>query len=147
MSIVRFDPLRSFEAIAKRFGELTDEFEKGVNVEFGGFAPRVDISEDETKVYIHAEMPGLKKENVKVSISDDNVLQIKGEKIREEKTENNEKTFIRMERNFGSFSRSFILPENVKTDSIDAKFENGILEIMIDKAEPAKPKEVEIKIK
>jgi HSP20 family protein len=148
MSLVRFDPFRSFEGIAKKMNDFMGDFEKGVNIEFGTFSPRVDISEDEKYLYVNAELPGLKKEEVKVTINDDNVLVIKGEKKREESQEEKDenKTFIRVERNYGMFTRSFMLPENLKTDSINAKFENGVLNISLEKVEPQKPKEVEVQI-
>ena len=149
MALVRFDPFRGFESLSKRMGDFFGEADKGFNIEFGAFAPRVDISEDEKHLFVHAELPGIKKEDVKVTINDDNVLIIKGEKKREEKVEDKDdsKTYIRVERNYGSFSRSFMLPDNVRTDSIEAKYENGILSLSLEKVEPAKPKEVHVEIK
>lgn len=144
MSIIRFDPFRGFESLTKKFNDLSGEFEKGFNVEFGSFAPRIDIAEDEKNIFFHVELPGIKKEDVKVSLTDGNVLVIKGEKKREEKVE--DKCYIRVERNYGSFSRSFELPDNVKSDSISAKFDNGVLNLSFEKIEPQKPKEVEVKI-
>ena len=148
MPVVKFDPLRGFESIANRMNDFLNEFQKGgMRFEYGSFAPIVDISEDEKNIFIQAELPGLSKEDVKLSMNDDNILVIKGEKKREEKVENKEKTFIKLERNFGSFTRSFMLPDNVKTDNINAKFENGILDITLEKVEPQKPKEINVEIK
>lgn len=149
MALMRFDPRRSFENVAKRMNEMMTEFDKGISFEFGGFAPRVDIAEDEKCFFVHAELPGMKKEDVKVTISEDNLLVIKGEKKKEDKVEENteSRVFIRVERNFGTFTRTFLLPDNVKKDSINAKFENGVLDITLEKIEPAKPKEVEVEIK
>lgn len=74
-------------------------------------------------------------------------LQSKGTKKRESNSDDtNSKSFIRVERSFGEFQRSFMLPENVNKDSINAKFENGVLDIVLDKAEPEKPKEIEVTI-
>ncbi len=144
MSLVRFDPFRGFESLSKKMNDFVGEFDKGFNIEFGSFAPRIDIAEDEKSIFFHVELPGIKKEDVKVSITDGNIMMIKGEKKREEKVE--DKSFIRVERNYGSFSRSFELPNNVKTDSIAAKFEDGVLNISLEKIEPQKPKEVEVEI-
>lgn len=144
MSLVRFDPFRGFDSISRRFNDFIGDIDKGVNIEYGNFAPRVDISEDEKSLFLYAELPGINKEDVKVTINEDNVLMIKGEKKREEKTESQDKSFIKIERTFGSFSRSFVLPQNIKTDSINAKFENGVLNITLEKVEPKKPKEIEI---
>jgi HSP20 family protein len=147
MAIVRFDPFRSFTGLTRRFSDLFEDFEKGVNIEYGGFAPKVDISEDEKNIFINVELPGIRKEDVKVTVNDDNVLTIKGTKKREETVEDKEgdRTFVRVERSFGEFSRSFILPDNVKSDKIDAKYENGVLNLTLEKVEPKKPKEIEIK--
>lgn len=147
MAVVRFDPFRGFESVAKKMTSLMDEMDKGVRFEYGGFSPRVDIIDSDENLLVQVEMPGVKKEDVKITINEDNVLLIKGEKIREENLEDNDKgCFLRVERNFGSFSRSFMLPDNIKDDSITAKFENGILEINLEKVEPAKPKEVKVDI-
>lgn len=148
MSIVRFDPLRGFETLTRRMNSLVNEFEKGFTVEYGGFAPKIDIAEDEKNLYLHCEVPGLTKENIKITISDDGVLLIKGEKKREESSEdkNSSYSYIRMERAFGEFSRSFMLPENINRESISAKFDNGVLSISLEKIEPAKPKEIEVEI-
>lgn len=144
MTVVRFDPVRSFEAVSKRMGDIAGEVEKGFSFEFGSFAPRVDIVEDDNKIYFQVELPGLGKEDVKLKINDEDVLVISGEKKKAE--ESDDKNCIRNERSFGEFSRSFQLPEDIDRESIDAKFENGILDISIAKKEPEKPEEVEIKI-
>jgi HSP20 family protein len=146
MAIVKFDPFRGFDSIARKMNDFISGFEQGgaVDFEFGGFTPRMDINEDEKNLYIAAEIPGMNKDDVKITINDDNVLVIKGEKRTE--TKHNDKTHIRIERNFGSFARSFVLPENVKRDSIKAKYEKGVLELTLEKAEPQKPKEIEVSI-
>ncbi len=146
MAIIRFDPFRSFESLARRMSEMFDEFERGITVTPSDFSPRVDISEDEKHLYVTVEIPGVNKEDVKVTINDDNILVIKGEKKREFKTEDKERNFIRVERSYGSFQRSFMLPDNVKKDNVAAKFENGVLTITLEKVEPEPPKQIEIPI-
>ncbi len=152
MAIMKFDPMRSFDALARRMGDIMGDVDKGVSFEFGNFAPRVDISEDDKNIFIEAEMPGVKKNDVKVSVNDDNVLTIKGKKERKvkEKKGGDEKeegrTFIRSERAYGEFTRSFMLPENVKKDNIQAKYEDGTLNVVLEKVEPEKPKETNIEI-
>lgn len=148
MAIMRFDPVKGFETISKRMNEFVNEFEKGFSFEYGGFAPRIDIYEDEKNLFVQAELAGLKKEDVKVKINDEGVLCISGEKKRDSKYDNsNESTnIIRIERSYGAFNRSFMLPDNINKDSIKAKFENGILEISLEKKEPEKPKEVQVEI-
>lgn len=144
MTLVKFEPFRGFESLSRRMNEMFGELEKGVRFEIGDFSPRVDIAEDEKNVYLHAELPGIERESVKISISEDRVLMLKGEKKREEKVEN--KNYVRVERNYGSFTRSFALPDNINVEKIDAKFENGVLNMTLPKNEPAKPKEVSISI-
>lgn len=146
MSLVRFDPFRGFEDAFRKMGSFMGDIDKGVNIEYGGFAPRVDISEDEKNIFVHAEIPGVIKEDVKVTLNDENILTIKGEKKSSAKEENEDKTFIRLERTYGSFVRSISLPGKVKTESINARFENGVLALTLEKVEPVKPKEIEISV-
>lgn len=107
------------------------------------FIPRVNISETDHDVSLKFELPGMEKDDIKVMIKD-KVLTVSGER----KTENEEtgKNFVRSEMSYGSFSRSFTLPETVSQDKVDANYKNGILELTLMKKEEAKPKEVEIKI-
>ncbi len=148
MGLVKFDPMRSFDTLSRRMGNFLSDFDNGVNFEFGGFSPRVDISEDEKNLYLEAELPGIKKEEVKVTVNNDNMLIIKGEKKRENevKDDNDRATFMRVERSFGEFMRSFVLPDNVKNDSVKARFENGVLKVTVEKVEPEKPKEISVDI-
>lgn len=129
MGIIKVDPFRGFDTMMRRVD----------------FTPRVDIADTEKALTFHAELPGLVKEDVKISVTDGNMLTIRGEKKREEKKE--EKNFLRVERSWGSFTRSFALPDNLDTESINAAFDNGVLNIEIPKREPVKPKELEINIK
>lgn len=148
MALVKFDPLRGFESLARRMNSLANDFEKGFNIEFGSFMPKIDIAEDEKNIFLQVEVPGIAKEDIKLTISDENVLVIKGEKKREGKSEEKGEgySYIRMERSFGEFSRSFMLPDNIKKDSISAKFDNGLLSVQLEKIEPEKPKEIEVSI-
>lgn len=150
MSLIQYDPFRGFEGLTKKMSSFFDDFDKNYSVQRGSFSPKVDIVEDENSLKIMAELPGLSKEDVKVTINDDNVLIIKGEKHSEDKKEEKDSedkvTYLRFERSFGSFSRSFALPENIDTESIKGKFENGILNISLAKKEPTKPKELNVTI-
>ncbi len=148
MSIIRFEPLRGFDTLAKRMNNIINDLDKSVNLEYGAFTPKIDIKESEQQLHFTVELPGVSKENVKVTINEENLLVISGSKKREEKTEDKEngRTYLKVERSFGEFTRSFVLPENLIQDSIKAKFENGVLEIDIEKKEPVKPKEIEISL-
>ncbi len=108
-----------------------------------GRSPRVDIFEEGNHLVVKAELPGMKKEDIKVSLVDD-LLTISGEKKREERVE--KEHFYRLERSSGSFSRSFRLPAEVEPGKVTANFKEGILELKIPRSEEARKKEIEIKV-
>lgn len=148
------DMSRQMDSLFRDFGSsnfFNDYFGGGnvlrqfLNDRTGMFSPRVDIAEDEKNIFLHVELPGMDKENVSVSISDDRVLTVKGERKNEMKDSG--KNFVRMERSYGSFTRSFQLPENAKTDGISAEFKNGILNITLPKVEEPTSKQVSVEIK
>lgn len=145
MTMLKFEPFRGFDSLSRRMNDFVGEIEKGVRFEIGDFSPRVDISEDDKNIYLHAELPGIAKEDVKVSVTEERVLTLKGEKKRVVTDEN--KNYVRVERNYGNFVRSFSLPENVQFDAVQAKFEHGVLEVILPKIEPKLPKEVTVEIK
>ena len=105
------------------------------------YAPLVDIYEKEDKFFIEAQLPGVKKEDVKIEL-DKNNLFISAE--RNNKREMKKENYYRKEIVSGKFSRSFILPESVNKDSLEAKFEDGILKIELPKLEVRKPKQINI---
>ncbi len=144
MSLLRIDPFRRFETLSRRINDFANDFDGGVTIEKGGFNPRIDISEDEKSINVHAELAGMKKEDVKIKINDENVLSISGE--RELKEGYKDKNYMRSEIRYGSFTRSFILPENADTENVEAKFTDGILDLVIAKKEPEKQKEISISI-
>lgn len=149
MTLVKFNPFEGFDSLVRRMSDWMNEMERSLSLGSNGegtitLVPRVDISEDNANFYITAELPGIPKEQIKVNISDDGVLTISGEKKQEEKQEG--KNFYRIERRYGMFTRSFTLPENVKRDAINARYENGVLHLTLPKQEPAQPKVTEVPI-
>ena len=106
--------------------------------------PVVNVEETENEYLISAELPGMEKKDITISIEND-VLSISGEKKGESKTEN--KNFHRFERSYGKFYRSFELPHSIDREKIDASYKNGVLNISLPKAEEAKPKQIEVKVK
>lgn len=106
-------------------------------------SPSVDVFEEKDEIIIKAELPGMVKDDVNVNITEDTIT-ISGEKKKEEKVE--KKDYYRLERSYGSFSRSFHLPDDVQTEKIKATFRDGVLEIRVPKTEEAKKKEVKVKI-
>jgi HSP20 family protein len=135
MSLIRYNSaLNDFTPTS--FNNLIDRFFNDTLARSGGssysFVPRVDVLEDEKAFEIHVAVPGMNKEDFKIDLND-NYLTISGErKFTREKKENN---FHSVETQFGTFSRSFTLPENVDVNKINAKYVNGILEVNIPKDE------------
>lgn len=111
--------------------------------EMEGVSPIVDVFEEGDNFVVKAEIPGMKKEDIEVSLTDDMVT-ISGEKKHEEKVE--KKDYYRLERSYGSFSRSFRLPKEVQTDKAKATFKDGVLEVKVPKSEEAKKKEKKITV-
>jgi HSP20 family protein len=130
------DPLKMFEDVFN--DRLTPFFNSVMAPTF-----KVDISEDEKAFYLSADIPGVKKEDVKVSMEDD-VLCISAERSQEE--EEKKKNYHRVERSWGSLSRSFTIGDHVDSDNISANYDNGVLKIVIPKLEREESKSKEIKI-
>ncbi len=141
MTLIKFEPLRELENWNERIHRFFGEFPTtDVN-----YYPHIDISDDEKNIYVEAEIPGVKKEDIKITLQD-NILTISGDK-KKEKEENDKKNFFRSERVYGSFTRSFTLPDEIDPDSVEAKFDNGILNVTIQKAQPKKATEKFIEVK
>ncbi|MCF8384068.1 MAG: Hsp20/alpha crystallin family protein [Chlorobium sp.] len=131
------DPLKMFEDVFN--DKVSPFFSSMITPSF-----RVDISEDEKAIYVSADMPGMKKEDVKVSMEDD-VLCISAERKQEE--EEKKKGYHRIERSWGSMSRSFSVGDNVDGENIEASYDNGVLKITLPKKEPEPKKGKEIEVK
>jgi HSP20 family protein len=145
MALVKWDPWREIEDMFDRYTRAVG-WPKGGGQEVattGAWSPRVDISETDKAFVIKAEIPEVKKEDVKVTI-DNGVLSISGE--RKQEKEEKGKQFHRIERYYGSFHRSFTLPENVSEAKVKATFKDGMLNLEIPKTEVAKPKAIDVKV-
>ena len=134
MTLVRWDPFRDLMKMQR----LTS----GVEDSYGTWAPVVDIFERRDDLVIRAEVAGLEKEDVDISI-ENNTLMLRGERKREAEFE--EKDAYHLERSFGIFTRSFILPKTVDSTRVSASYKNGVLELTIPKVEQVKPRKIEIK--
>jgi len=147
MTVYRWEPRRDIEAAGRKLRRLFDDFEgavqNGVQIEVGTFSPRVDISESKENVFVRAELPGMKADDVKITLSE-GALTLRGDKKRSEETKT--ENFHRIERSHGEFVRQFALPDNLNEDAVEATFTDGVLFISIPKTEPEKPKEREVKI-
>lgn len=106
-------------------------------------APVVDVFEEKDDVVVKAEVPGMDKDNIEVTLSD-STLTIKGEKKKEEEIK--EENYYRSERSYGSFVRTLDLPKEVHADKVKATFKNGVLEVRMPKTEEAKAKEIKVKV-
>jgi len=147
--MIRWSPRT--DLLRNRFNRLFDQafgndifnaFESGEDVSGRNWLPPVDISETDESLVLVAELPGLSKEEVDITL-ENNVLSIRGERKFEKKTDH--ESYHRIERTYGSFSRSFTLPTNLSSDKVQASFENGLLRVEIPKAEEAKPRKIDIR--
>lgn len=147
MAIVRWDPLREMEDMFARYGRALGMPASGVAgqeaITSTEWVPRVDISETDDAYIIKAEIPGVNKEDVKVT-AENGVLTISGE--RKEEQEDKNKKIHRVERLYGTFIRTFVLPDNVDESKINAEFKDGVLTLTVPKTEKAKPKSIEVKV-
>jgi len=145
MSLVKWDPWREIEDMFDRYNRAVGwPRSRGQEVSRAGdWSPRVDIVENDKEFVIKAEIPEVKKEDVKVT-ADNGVLTIQGE--RKQEKEEKGKKFHRVERYYGSFTRSFTLPENVDETKIKANFKDGMLNLQVPKSEKSKPKAIEVKV-
>lgn len=152
MTITRWNPAKELISVEKEFSKLFDSFNNRFGLksskedeDFANavWSPLTDIKEDENKYSLHLDLPGVKKEDVKITFNNGQIA-ISGER-NFEKEENNSK-YHRVERAFGKYYRAFSLPEKIMEDKIEAEFKDGILNISIPKAEEAKPKQIEVKI-
>ena len=134
----------SVMSIMKSFfdDDLFRGWDQGLSV--AGY-PEMDIIEDKESYRVKVDLPGLDKKDIKIEL-EDGLLSISGEK-KEEKIEKDKNRFCHIERSYGSFTRTFRLPDNVDTAGhVDAKYANGVLELTLKKDESAKPKAIEIKV-
>ncbi|MEK6551971.1 MAG: Hsp20/alpha crystallin family protein [Bacteroidota bacterium] len=151
MTLIKFEPFKELETLHDRilgihpFGKRY--FDNFPNFEFNideNFYPRIDISEDKDNINVVAEIPGVKKDDIKITLQD-NILTIEGEKKNE--TEQKEKNYFRSERIHGSFKRCFTLPDLVDSEKVEAKFEDGMLNIQLKKIEQKVKSEKVIELK
>lgn len=149
MTLTRWNPFRDMEDVFDRFNRSYSRMpaprREGSNeiMTIADWAPTVDISETDTEFLIKVELPEVRKEDVKVSVHE-GVLTIQGERKMER--EESKKKYHRVERAYGRFARSFMLPENVDEESISASHKDGMLNVRLGKVEEAKPKSIEIKV-
>lgn len=148
MNLVRWDPFRELEEVSDRlnrvFGRsLTAKSEGKETMTVADWTPSVDISETESEYVIKAELPEVKKDDVKITL-EEGVLSIQGERKHEK--EEKGKKFHRIERAYGRFVRSFVVPDYVDEAKIKAEYQDGVLQLHLPKSEKAKPRAIEVKV-
>src|SRR5574337_90059 len=146
--ITKWTLLPTISSLQSEMNRMMDRFFRGgdlseLGTEIGAWIPPIDLSETAEKITVKAEIPGIDPKEVDISIQGDTLL-IKGEK-KEEKEEKG-KNYYRMERRYGSFSRSIDLPTSVDTNKVTAECKNGVLEITLQKKEEVKPKQISVKV-
>jgi len=145
--LTRWDPYREFSTLQDRLNRL---FNASFNSEgrdesltTSSFAPAVDVYEDEHDITLKIEVPGIDEKDIDVRI-ENNTLTVHGErKIEKEEKEEN---YRRIERQYGSFTRTFTLPSTVETESVSANYEKGVLKVQLAKKAEAKPKQIRVNV-
>ncbi|MGC9158219.1 MAG: Hsp20/alpha crystallin family protein [Terracidiphilus sp.] len=144
MAITRWDPFREVVALQNRMNSLFRDLNEGESpLTTAAFTPAADIYEDDKKILLKLEVPGIDEKDLDVSV-ENNTLTIRGERKfeKEEKEEN----FHRIERRYGSFYRAFTLPNTVDTDHVTASYEAGVLKLELQKKPEAQPKQIKVAV-
>jgi HSP20 family protein len=146
MNLVKWNPFRELEYVSNRLNSLFGRMPAGIEtgqLSMADWTPSVDISETDAAYLIKAEIPEVGKEDVKVTVQN-GMLTISGER-KQEKEEKNRK-FHRIERCYGSFTRSFRVPEDADANTVKAEFKDGMLNITLPKSEKPAGKSIDVKI-
>jgi HSP20 family protein len=147
MAITRWDPLRDVVSLQSRLNSLFQDYGRGQNdadaLSAASFAPPVDIYEDENKLVLKLETPGIRQEDLDIQI-ENRTLTVRGERKleKEEKQEN----FHRVEHRYGTFARTFSLPSTVDPESVVASYDAGVLKLEFAKRAEAKPRQVKVNV-
>lgn len=145
--LTRRRPLPVFRSMRRDLDELVSDFfrrpfgEGEEELPSAVWAPRMDLAENDAAYLVELDLPGVAKEDIKIDL-EDNRLMVRGERKEEEREEG--ENYLRMERSYGNFYRSFSLPDVAKTKDIKAEFKDGVLKIRIPKSEEKKPKRIKI---
>ena len=145
MNVVKYDPFRELRSLQD---EMTRLFSGVMPAQFnreemthGAWAPSVDIYEDKDRLILEAELPGMKRDDFEISV-ENNVITLRGERKFEKKTDGD--NYHRVERSYGSFTRSFTLPQTVTAEGATADFEDGVLRVSLPKRAETKARKIEI---
>ena len=144
MNLTRWDPLRELDSLSSRMNQMFPvTVRRNDDATFADWAPAVDVQETDKEYLIKADLPEIKKDDMKIAI-DEGVLSMEGER-KQEKEEKNKK-FHKVERIYGKFVRRMALPSDVDEGKVTAEFKDGVLNVHLPKAANAKPHSVDVKI-
>ena len=144
MQLTRWNPFLELDEMQQRLNRLlTDRPVKAPDTGFADFMPAVDIQETDAEFVVKADLPNVKKEDIKIHLQD-GVLTIEGERQKEK--EEKGKRFHKVEREFGRFVRRFEMPSDITAEKVRAEFKDGVLEVALPKAPAARPKQIEVTI-
>ncbi|MGI9105067.1 MAG: Hsp20/alpha crystallin family protein [Pyrinomonadaceae bacterium] len=145
MSITRYDPFRDLRMLQDEVNRLFSNNLSGSfsdqGIARGAWAPSVDIYENKEQIVLEAELPGMSREDFDLSL-ENNVLTLRGERRFEKKDESD--NYHRVERSYGSFTRSFTLPQTISPENVTAEYKNGVLRVLLQKREEIKARRIEI---
>jgi HSP20 family protein len=144
MALVRWDPTRELSTLQSEMNRLFSGFfdeQRGQGNGGRRWAPPIDVFEREDAIFLKADLPGLDEDDLRIEVND-NALVISGERRSEAQEEKN--GYYRVERSYGAFSRSLVLPDGVDADRIEANFDRGVLEVKVPKPEARQPRRISI---
>ena len=143
-AITRFEPFRGLTTLQDQVNRLfEDSFFRGDDSSLTTWAPAVDIYEDGNNLVLKADLPDVNEKDLDLRI-ENNMLTLRGERKFEKKVD--EENYLRVERRYGAFSRSFSLPNTVDTAAIKAEYKNGVLTVILPKREESKPKQIKVAV-
>ena len=146
MNMTRWEPFRNLSTLQEQVNRLFDDSftrSRAGQAELASWAPAVDIYETENEVVVKADLPDVQEKDIDVRV-ENNTLTVRGE--RKFSNEVHEDNYLRVERAYGTFTRSFSLPNTVNTESIKAEYKNGVLTVHMPKREETKPKQIKISV-
>ena len=144
MQLVRFNPFRELVGIDRLFNDAFDRFFEDTDTRLTNrtWSPSVDVSETESEIIFTAEFPGFEKDEIDISVNEGRLI-ISGER---QVTEEKETKHLRVERWYGKFNRSFLLPKSADPEKISANLKNGVLTVTMPKREEAKPRQIPVSV-
>jgi HSP20 family protein len=146
MAITRWDPFREVSTLQNRLNSIFQDYNRGDGgdaLSASSFVPPVDIYEDEHRIVLKLEVPGMKQDDLDIQL-ENNTLTVRGERKLEK--EEKEENFHRIERRYGSFYRAFTIPSTVNPDSVKADYDAGVLRVQLEKRAEAKPKQIKVQV-